>query len=143
MEYYTGILILTTNRVGTFDAAFGSRMHLVLYYPPLDRDMSMRIWEMTLRKAGEAKNIRINLSAIMRFVKDYWNQQDRKFNGRDIRNAVQSAVSLAEYQHKLDEDSGDHDINAPSLSRHHLEAIFNMTNKFDEVRWSYSLLHKL
>jgi len=36
LEYYTGILFLTTNRVGTFDEAFRSRIHMWLYYPPLD-----------------------------------------------------------------------------------------------------------
>lgn len=38
LEYYNGLLFLTTNRVGTIDEAFKSRIHLSLYYvsiPPL------------------------------------------------------------------------------------------------------------
>ena len=35
LEYYDGILILTTNRIGTFDEAFKSRIQLALHYPPL------------------------------------------------------------------------------------------------------------
>lgn len=32
LEYYNGLLFLTTNRVGTIDEAFKSRIHLSLYY---------------------------------------------------------------------------------------------------------------
>ena len=31
LEYYSGILFLTTNRVGTMDEAFKSRIHISLY----------------------------------------------------------------------------------------------------------------
>lgn len=31
LEYYKGILFLTTNRIGTFDEAFKSRIHLSLF----------------------------------------------------------------------------------------------------------------
>ena len=33
LEYYSGLLFLTTNRVGTTDEAFRFRVHLILYYP--------------------------------------------------------------------------------------------------------------
>ena len=36
LEYYEGILILTSNRVGTFDEAFRSRIQLALHYPTLN-----------------------------------------------------------------------------------------------------------
>lgn len=32
LEYYRGVLFLTTNRVQTFDAAFTSRIHVALHY---------------------------------------------------------------------------------------------------------------
>lgn len=35
LEYYNGLLFLTTNRVGTIDEAFKSRIHLSLYYVSL------------------------------------------------------------------------------------------------------------
>lgn len=35
LEYYSGILFLTTNRIGTFDPAFRSRIHMSLFYPRL------------------------------------------------------------------------------------------------------------
>ena len=33
LEYYAGILFLTTNRIGDFDEAFTSRIHMRLFYP--------------------------------------------------------------------------------------------------------------
>jgi len=35
---------LTTNRVGTFDEAFKSRIHLAIRYSDLDEDQRVEIW---------------------------------------------------------------------------------------------------
>lgn len=37
LEYFQGIMFLTTNRVDNMDAAFESRIHLTLQYNELDR----------------------------------------------------------------------------------------------------------
>lgn len=44
LEYYEGILILTTNRVGTFDEAFKSRIQMSLRYERLERHQRKRVW---------------------------------------------------------------------------------------------------
>ena len=44
LEYYDGILILTSNRVGTFDEAFKSRIQLSLRYKRLQRHQRKQIW---------------------------------------------------------------------------------------------------
>lgn len=44
LEYYEGIMFLTTNRVQTFDAAFQSRIHISLEYPELDKPARKAIW---------------------------------------------------------------------------------------------------
>lgn len=44
LEYYEGILILTTNRVGTFDEAFKSRILLSLHYEKLSKGQRQQIW---------------------------------------------------------------------------------------------------
>ena len=44
LEYYDGILILTTNRIGTFDEAFKSRVQLALHYPKLNEDGRREVW---------------------------------------------------------------------------------------------------
>ncbi|KAI1157218.1 hypothetical protein F4825DRAFT_468016 [Nemania diffusa] len=53
LEYYSGILFLTTNRVGTLDEAFKSRIHVSLYYPPLDRTQTTAIFDVSIRKIKE------------------------------------------------------------------------------------------
>ncbi|KAJ5701520.1 P-loop containing nucleoside triphosphate hydrolase protein [Penicillium malachiteum] len=50
LDYYSGILFLTTNRVGIIDEAFKSRIHISLYYPHLDEHQSKRIWEINLQR---------------------------------------------------------------------------------------------
>lgn len=44
LEYYEGIMFLTTNRVNTFDAAFQSRIHISLDYPELSIDSRKSVW---------------------------------------------------------------------------------------------------
>ncbi|KAH8625779.1 hypothetical protein IG631_19658 [Alternaria alternata] len=94
LEYYNGILILTTNRIGTFDEAFKSRIQLALHYPPLDRDGRWEVWRnffQSLSDTGENINteeISKKLDILAR----------HKLNGRQIRNTVNTARQLARYK---------------------------------------------
>ncbi|RYN81405.1 hypothetical protein AA0120_g10146 [Alternaria tenuissima] len=94
LEYYDGILILTTNRIGTFDEAFKSRVQLALHYPPLDREGRWEVWRnfvQALSEAGENINddeINRKLDVLAR----------HKLNGRQIRNTVSTARQLARYK---------------------------------------------
>lgn len=45
LEYYEGIMFLTTNRVQTFDAAFQSRIHISIEYPELDAKSRRKVWK--------------------------------------------------------------------------------------------------
>lgn len=82
LEYYPGILFLTTNRVGSFDPGFRSRIHLSLYYPKLDRDKTMRIWHTNLDRIDKnnqkrlqqgLKKIMYDREHIMDYVVLNWN----------------------------------------------------------------------
>jgi hypothetical protein len=44
LEYYRGIMFLTTNRVSDFDDAMQSRIHLPLKYNKLSKDRRTQIW---------------------------------------------------------------------------------------------------
>ncbi|CAN9272817.1 unnamed protein product [Alternaria alternata] len=94
LEYYDGILILTTNRVGTFDEAFKSRVQLALHYPPLDREGRWLVWRnfvQSLSEAGEninSEEISKKLDMLAR----------HKLNGRQIRNTINTARQLARYK---------------------------------------------
>ncbi|PNP60836.1 hypothetical protein FNYG_14456 [Fusarium nygamai] len=61
LEYYEGILILTSNRVGTFDEAFKSRIQLSLHYESLTKNQRRTIWENFLNRLNnlEQENLKV------------------------------------------------------------------------------------
>lgn len=107
LEYYSGILFLTTNRVGAIDDAFRSRLHLTLFYPKLTRTQTLRIWKTNLQRLKEINSERVengrqpidfNARKIRDWVSDHW--EGMQWNGRQIRNAFQTAVALSEFKAK-------------------------------------------
>ena len=44
LDYFEGILFLTTNRVGRFDKAIMSRIHIRIGFDPLDEGSRQQIW---------------------------------------------------------------------------------------------------
>ncbi|KFZ15463.1 hypothetical protein V501_02714 [Pseudogymnoascus sp. VKM F-4519 (FW-2642)] len=55
LEYYQGIMLLTTNRVKDFDEAVQSRIHVGLKYGPLGVDTRKEIWRSFLETAKTEK----------------------------------------------------------------------------------------
>lgn len=53
LDYYDGVLFLTTNRVGIVDEAFRSRIHLSLYYPALRKKQALEIFKLNIRRIKE------------------------------------------------------------------------------------------
>lgn len=104
LEYYAGILFLTTNRVGVIDEAFRSRIHVSLYYPPLGRDETKAVFELNLRliKArfeNDRRTIQVDAEEIISSALSYFdNNAKARWNGRQIRNACQTALALAEFK---------------------------------------------
>ena len=110
LEHFTGVLFLTTNRVGAFDEAFKSRIHMSLYYPPLDAEKTWSIWKMNLerliqKKARRNESIQIDEKEIFAYAQDHYAEtlpRGANWNGRQIRNAFQTASALAEFEaHEL------------------------------------------
>ncbi|RHZ45143.1 uncharacterized protein CDV56_101579 [Aspergillus thermomutatus] len=64
LEYYEGNLILTSNRIGTFDEAFKSRVQLTLHYPPLDRPRRRRIWNSFLRMLHQQTGVEVRIEEL-------------------------------------------------------------------------------
>ncbi|TQN68815.1 hypothetical protein CSHISOI_06653, partial [Colletotrichum shisoi] len=105
LEYYPGILFLTTNRVGAIDDAFRSRLHLTLYYPKLVEKQSIKIWKNNIKKMKEVNEHRVgrgqlpikyDKNEIIKWVELNW--ESLQWNGRQIRNAFQTAIALAEFK---------------------------------------------
>ncbi|KAJ7642836.1 P-loop containing nucleoside triphosphate hydrolase protein [Mycena rosella] len=51
LEYFQGILILTTNLIANCDAAFESRIHFSIHYPELGFESRRQIWQTFFAKA--------------------------------------------------------------------------------------------
>jgi len=136
LEYYEGILILTTNRVGVFDDAFKSRVHVSLCYPPLTEQQTYKIWEKNLnrlRKIEDARaqvtekpRLRILDKDILAYAKQHYQEhKDSRlgWNGRQIRNAFQTAAALA--YHNADEYG-------PILTDNLFKQVAQTTDEFDK-----------
>jgi hypothetical protein len=88
LEYHDGIIILTSNRVGTFDEAFKSRIQLALHYPSLAKDKRYEIWTMFITRLQELGETQVDFANL----EDHrWELADWKLNGRQIRNAIQTS----------------------------------------------------
>ncbi|PYI32149.1 P-loop containing nucleoside triphosphate hydrolase protein, partial [Aspergillus indologenus CBS 114.80] len=104
LEYYAGILFLTTNRIGDFDEAFGSRIHISLHYPQLTLPATREIFLLNMRLIQQRftekkRNITVDRDAILAMVEKYWKTHKKmRWNGRQIRNACQTALALAEFE---------------------------------------------
>lgn len=86
LEYFRGILFLTTNRVGTFDEAFISRIHIQIYYPDFSDEDREKVWQTYFRKLAHERE---KTMRVVQDAKDYVTGREVKalrWNGREIRN---------------------------------------------------------
>lgn len=88
LEYYSGILFLTTNRVSTFDDAFKSRIHIPIRYTDLTLESRKKIWRNFCRLVPGG--VDINERGLSELA-------ESDLNGRQIKNAVKAAESLAAF----------------------------------------------
>lgn len=151
LEYYNGLLFLTTNRVGTIDEAFKSRIHLSLYYPPLNLTQTREIFRLNINKLRDIERQKFLLTKkpaliiedddILNFAEEHFqNPQDStgRWNGRQIRNAFQIASGLAYYhfatQHQANNSpQQDGDVPAaPVLGSNLFRKVQHATQNFDK-----------
>ncbi|OJJ98703.1 hypothetical protein ASPACDRAFT_1244, partial [Aspergillus aculeatus ATCC 16872] len=128
LDYFQGILFLTTNRVGRFDEAFMSRIHVQIGYDPLDDAARERIWENHFRKLEDnhrsgGPEILCSYAA-QECVRVSQELKDLKWNGREIRNAFQTAVALACFEAKERQDP------VPKLTDRHIRQVVQMSRNF-------------
>lgn len=95
LEYYEGILILTSNRVGTFDEAFKSRIQVAIHYGNLTKTSRKAIWQNFLDMIEESPDEEANVGELEGRL-DELARQD--MNGRQIRNALLTARQLAKHK---------------------------------------------
>jgi SpoVK/Ycf46/Vps4 family AAA+-type ATPase len=113
LEYFAGIVFLTTNRLASFDRAMKSRIHLALGYGPPGDDVRRLIWEQCLggvpaaeRDIEDVDDVAETLSTI-------------EMNGREISNALNTARTIARFR-KI------------KLQMSHIETVINVKLAFDK-----------
>ncbi|KAG8703778.1 hypothetical protein FRC09_003955 [Ceratobasidium sp. 395] len=124
LEYHTGVLILTTNRIRSFDRAFVSRFTIALHYPDLNEESRLLIWQEFLSRAGfkfgsptesaPSKPLYIAHSDLVALAK-------KPFNGRVIKQLVRGAQALAI-------------AGKESLDLSHINTVLGITEQF-EADW--------
>ncbi|KAL8698333.1 MAG: hypothetical protein Q9201_006630 [Fulgogasparrea decipioides] len=113
LEYYRGIMILTTNRVKDIDDAIQSRISVALHYGPLGLDTRKIIWESFLKKAATAKGRAEYTSVDLDWL------SKKEVNGRQIKNMISTAHALAVNE-------------MVPLSRSHLEIVIELDKEFQK-----------
>ncbi|KAL8658229.1 MAG: hypothetical protein Q9226_001166 [Calogaya cf. arnoldii] len=131
LEYYSGTLFLTTNKVGHFDEAFKSRIHVSLYYPALDRRSTLKIWKMNLERLSKSRRaFEVEADDIYDYARRHYRELRKKgkttWNGRQIKNAFQTAIALAEFDAKKKEAA------KPVLALEHFEIVARASEDFDD-----------
>ncbi|CAG8973743.1 hypothetical protein HYALB_00007692 [Hymenoscyphus albidus] len=114
LEYFQGILFLTTNRVETFDDAFQSRIHIALRYGELNPKAKKSVFKMFIERVRVLEGI-----ATMPFTEeDYTNLSRHNLNGRQIKNTIRTAQALAVNK-------------GEPLSMEHIKRVLDVSNAFD------------
>ncbi|ORY04653.1 P-loop containing nucleoside triphosphate hydrolase protein [Clohesyomyces aquaticus] len=108
LEYYRGIMILTTNRLRSLDSAFESRIDISLPYDPLTEEDRRLVWR-NFFHAFDAEDLDIEEDDITELAK--WD-----FNGRQIKSAIKTARILAAKKQQ-------------PLNKTHLSVVLNLRAK--------------
>ena len=87
LEYYQGILILTTNRIGQCDTAFWSRVHLTIQYGELDESSRKTIWSTFVRNLRDA-SVAVDIGE-----RDFSQLAKIDVNGRQVSTTSISAMA--------------------------------------------------
>ncbi|KAK3367848.1 hypothetical protein B0H63DRAFT_87070 [Podospora didyma] len=117
LDYYDGILFLTTNRAGVLDEAFKSRIHYKILYNDLILEQTLDIWKLNIKRlrkiedelasAEKRATMEIDEKELLAFARQLFQRAEEtgtgpgRWNGRQIRNAFQVARSLAYYEREL------------------------------------------
>jgi hypothetical protein len=107
LEYYSGILFLTTNRVESLDPAFQSRVQCALRYEALDEAARKRIWADMLARSPIEVAADVAVDGLAR----------HELNGRQIKNVLQLALALARQEKS-------------ALAQRHLDSTLDITAAF-------------
>lgn len=143
LEYYNGILFLTTNRIGKVDQAISSRVHLILHYKRLGLPAIEKIFLINIRNLEEMEQQHHEASGqpplyivkpeIVQFAIDHFHKYPNgkgAWNGRQIRNAFLVAASLARHEVAQPGMEG----RQPQLRYAHFQEVEKLTREYNQFR---------
>ncbi|KAL1515773.1 hypothetical protein AB1Y20_002389 [Prymnesium parvum] len=90
LEYFQGVLFLTSNRVEALDPAFQSRVQCALRYEALDAASRASVWKGLLEARGLGGLLGAGIDVAALAV--------HPLNGRQIKNTLQLAIALARHE---------------------------------------------
>lgn len=94
IEYYAGVIFLTTNRIDEFDSAFQSRISFRTTVPFPSKNVRLKIWRHFVTAHGsELETLKLSEDELETLA-------ELELNGREIRNLLSSSLSLAHSQKK-------------------------------------------
>ena len=123
LKYCDGILILTSNRVGTFDEAFKSRIQLALHYPVLEAAQRHKIWIILISRLENLKE-GIDFQNLGEYLPEL---SAHKMNGRQILNTITTARQCAQWKAQKQFWGGRYF----KLNFGHLEDLIEVSGRFD------------
>merc|ERR1712000_775542 len=125
LEYYSGCIVISTNRVRTFDAAFMSRIHVALHYQNLRDEDRERIWQNNFDRLDRDSQGKVRVSQAAReYIFRGLEVSGLRWNGREIRNAMQTSLALAEAE---SEGAG-----RVTVGEKHIRAVVKMSQGFKD-----------
>ena len=144
MEYYNGVLFLTTNRIGKLDPAITSRIHVSLHYKRFGETELRNVFRLNIEQLKQVEEERFEASGeprlhvvetdVLRFASEHYHRHENSkdtsaWNGRQIRNAFLTASALARRQ------AASHPSrHQPYLRACHFEEVEKLTADFDRLK---------
>ncbi|PVH72338.1 P-loop containing nucleoside triphosphate hydrolase protein [Cadophora sp. DSE1049] len=111
LEYYEGILFLTTNRLTSFDLAFKSRIHLALKYTALDHHRRKELWKLFIGRSTKETSEVWDDAVLADLARV-------DINGRQIKNSVRTASTLARSMNMV-------------LAKEHIDIVLGTIDSFE------------
>jgi hypothetical protein len=105
LEYFEGILFLTTNRIDTIDPAFESRIHITMHLDALGPTDRQQIWQNFLdnlelkseeeQPPSDVKRVLVRQGEKQKIIDNLKSLAEKELNGRQIRNIFNVARAFA------------------------------------------------
>ncbi len=121
LEYFKGILIMTTNRVMTFDVAMLSRCHYAVNFNSLTHKQEQNIWQAYVEQLNHQNSARKpEIEAWVGEITKKTKNPQIRLSGREIRNVFTTAQTLAQAEPDK------------KIQKKHLERVYDRIMDFAE-----------